>query len=121
YHSGIVQQTYWLSIPIQKSPLDCWVYQEIISELRPDLIIETGTDRGGSALFLATMCDAVDNGHVVSVDIRAAAEVRHPRITFLVGDSTSSEILDQVRARAVGARSRMVILDADHREAHVAR
>jgi cephalosporin hydroxylase len=121
YHSGALQQTYWLGVPIQKSPLDCWIYQEIITELRPDLIVETGTDRGGSALFLATICDAVGNGRIVSIDIRSASQVKHPRVTFLVGDSTSEEILTQVRAAAHGTERRIVILDSDHSETHVAR
>src|SRR5438132_2003738 len=62
FHSGAVQQTYWLGVPLQKSPLDCWVYQEIIVELRPDVIVETGTDLGGSALFFASVCDLIGHG-----------------------------------------------------------
>jgi cephalosporin hydroxylase len=121
FYGGALQQTYWLGIPILKSPLDCWVYQELIHELRPDLIIETGTDLGGSALFLASVCGLIDHGRVVSIDIRRATRVTHPRITFLVGDSTSTEIVDQVRQAAVGAERVMVILDSDHHAAHVGR
>ena len=47
--------TRWLGTPILKCPLDMWIYQEILWETRPDLIIETGTCNGGSALFLATV------------------------------------------------------------------
>jgi cephalosporin hydroxylase len=121
YYGGSLQQTYWLGVPILKSPLDCWVYQEIIHEQRPDLIIETGTDRGGSALFLASMCDLVGNGRVLSIDVRSAASVSHPRLTLLVGDSTSATMLDSVRAARRTARSCMVILDSDHHAAHVER
>jgi cephalosporin hydroxylase len=121
FYSGAIQQTYWLGVPIQKSPLDCWVYQELIHELRPDLIVETGTDLGGSALFLASICDAVGHGRVITIDIRAAARVTHPRITFLVGDSTSAEILGQVRRAAADAGRVLVILDSDHHAPHVAR
>ena len=60
--------TYWLGVPTQKCPLDLWVYQEIIFELRPDVIVECGTCKGGSALFLASMCDMVRNGRVFSID-----------------------------------------------------
>jgi len=121
YYGGALQQTYWLGVPILKSPLDCWTYQEIIHEQRPDLIIETGTDRGGSALFLASMCDLVGNGRVISVDVRSAATVTHPRLTLLVGDSTSTTLLEQIRAARRDARSCMVILDSDHHAPHVAR
>ncbi|MEK6206418.1 MAG: CmcI family methyltransferase [Chloroflexota bacterium] len=121
FHSGALQQTYWLGVPILKSPLDCWIYQEIITELRPDLIIETGSDLGGSALFFASICDLVGNGRVLSIDIRGAARVTHPRIRFLIGDSASPEILDQVRHAAVGAARVLVVLDSNHQAQHVAR
>ena len=121
YYGGALQQTYWLGVPVLKSPLDCWIYQEIISEQRPDLIIETGTDRGGSALFLASMCDLVGTGTVLSIDIRAAAKVSHPRLTLLVGDSTSAEVLDAVRTARRSAERCMVILDSDHHAGHVGR
>lgn len=121
YYGGALQQTYWLGVPILKSPLDCWVYQEIIQEQKPDLIIETGTDRGGSALFLASMCDLVGNGRVVSIDIRAAAGIRHPKVTLLVGDSTSDTVLDAVREARRTAQRCMVILDSDHHATHVER
>jgi cephalosporin hydroxylase len=121
YYGGALQQTYWLGVPILKSPLDCWVYQEIIHEQRPDLIIETGTDQGGSALFLASMCDVVGNGRVLSIDVRSAANVRHPRLTLLVGDSTSATVLESVRAARRGTARCMVILDSDHHADHVGR
>jgi cephalosporin hydroxylase len=121
YYGGALQQTYWLGVPILKSPLDCWVYQEIIAEQRPDLIIETGTDLGGSALFFASICDSIGHGRIVSIDIRSAAHVQHPRITFLVGDSTSEGILERVRQLARGTERRMVILDSDHSADHVRR
>jgi cephalosporin hydroxylase len=121
FYSGTLQQTYWLGTPILKSPLDCWVYQEMIHELRPDLIIETGTDLGGSALFLASICDAVGHGRVISVDIRADARVDHPRITLVVGDSVSSQVLDQVRSQIATSTKTLVILDSDHHAPHVRR
>ena len=121
YYGGALQQTYWLGVPVLKSPLDCWVYQEIIQEQRPDLIIETGTDLGGSALFLASMCDLVGHGQVISVDIRSTASIRHPRVTLLVGDSTSPTVLDSLRAARRAASRCLVILDSDHHADHVGR
>ena len=121
YYSGALQHTYWLGVPILKLPFDCWTYQEIIFEQRPDLIIETGTAQGGSALFFCSICDLVGNGRVVSIDIEARASVQHPRLTLLKGDSTSAAILDKVAALASGTTRRMVVLDSDHGETHVRR
>lgn len=121
YYGGALQQTYWLGVPILKSPLDCWIYQEIISEQRPDLIIETGTDLGGSALFFASICENIGHGSIVSIDIRSAARVEHPRITFLLGDSTSDSVLERVHDLARGTERRMVVLDSDHSAEHVRR
>jgi cephalosporin hydroxylase len=121
YHGGSLQQTYWLGTPILKSPLDCWIYQELICEQQPDLIIETGTDRGGSALFFASICDLVGHGRVISVDIRSAAAIRHPRVKFVIGDSTSDRILGQIRHEAARAKRTMVVLDSDHSAGHVMR
>jgi len=45
------QNTFWLSVPVMKCPLDLWVYQEIIYELKPDIIIESGTAAGGGGLY----------------------------------------------------------------------
>ena len=47
------KQTSWLGTRIQKLPLDLMVYQEILHERRPDVVIETGTLEGGSARFFA--------------------------------------------------------------------
>lgn len=112
--------TFWLGIPLLKCPLDLWVYQEILHELRPDLIIETGTAGGGSALFLATMLDLIGNGKVVTVDIEPNDKrPAHKRIQYLLGSSLSGEIADEVRRFAAKAEKVMVILDSDHKKQHV--
>jgi hypothetical protein len=66
---GTWKDTRFLGVPTWKCPLDLWVYQELLHELAPDLIVETGTAHGGSALYLATLCEATGHGEVVSVDI----------------------------------------------------
>lgn len=112
--------SYWLGAPAQKCPLDLWVYQEILAEVRPDVIIETGTADGGSALYLASICDLLSKGKVVTIDIAKNVSLpEHPRVTYLVGSSTSTAILDEVRALLRGASTVMVILDSDHRKHHV--
>ena len=121
FHSGAVQQTYWLGVPLQKSPLDCWIYQEIIAELHPDVIVETGTDLGGSALFFASICDLIGHGQVVSIDIRQPPSITHDRIEFIRGDSTSDDVLAKVSAATRQSARTMVVLDSDHSRSHVLR
>ena len=55
--TGNFSSTSWLGVPIWQNVLDLWTIQETISEIRPALLIETGTNRGGSALFYAQMAD----------------------------------------------------------------
>jgi cephalosporin hydroxylase len=121
YASDAWTRAAWLGAQALKNPLDLWVYQEILFETRPELIVETGTYRGGSALFLASMCDLLGGGEIVSIDIEPLREdyPEHPRITYLGGrSSTDPGVLDEVRGRAAG-RPTLVVLDSDHSQAHV--
>jgi cephalosporin hydroxylase len=121
YASDAWTRATWLGAQALKNPLDLWVYQEILFETRPELIVETGTYRGGSALFLASMCDLLGGGEIVSIDIEPLREdyPEHPRITYLGGrSSTDPGVLDEVRRRAAG-RPTLVVLDSDHSQAHV--
>lgn len=56
------QNTFWMGHRVLKCPTDLWQYQEILHEVRPDLIIETGTCFGGSALYMAHLCDILGGG-----------------------------------------------------------
>jgi len=121
YESYAWSRTWWLGAQAVKNPLDLWVFQEIISETRPEVIVETGTFSGGSALFLASICDLLGQGEVISIDVEPVRDdyPRHPRITYLGGrSSTDPDIVSNVRARVAGRRA-MVILDSDHSQAHV--
>ena len=121
YRSDAWIRAAWLGTQALKNPLDLWVYQEIMFEARPDLIVETGTYRGGTAHYLASVCDLLGVGEVVSIDIEPMRDdyPEHPRITYLAGrSSTHPEVLAEVRARAEGRRV-LVILDSDHSQAHV--
>ena len=110
----------WLGVAALKCPFDLWVYQEILHEIKPDLILETGTARGGSALFLASILDLLGSGAIVAIDIVRRPEWPvHPRITYLTGSSTSAAIMDQVHERVAGGSRVMVILDSDHKKDHV--
>lgn len=109
-----------MGVPAQKCPLDLWVYQEIIFEVRPDIIVECGAADGGSATFLASICDLVKRGRVITIDIQPRdARPRHNRVRYLLGSSTDPEVVNKVR-RAIRSRDRvMVILDSDHSKDHV--
>lgn len=122
YYNHNVQGGQWLGVTAWKCPLDLWVYQEIIAELEPDLIIETGSAYGGSALYMASVCDLVGHGRVVSIDIAPAGELPlHERITWIRGDSVAAGTLREVEKERAGAQRVMVILDSNHRRGHVLR
>lgn len=113
--------TYWMGFPAFKCPLDMWIYQELLYELRPDVIVETGTCAGGSALFFAQICDLVGAGRVVSVDLQPYSDPlpEHPRITYLLGSSTASATLAKVRGEIPDGATVLVVLDSDHHCDHV--
>jgi cephalosporin hydroxylase len=118
---GTWHNTRWLGCPVLKCPLDLWVYQEILFETKPDLIIETGTYDGGSAYFLATLCDYLNRGSIITIDIDAKPNrPQHPRIQYWTASSVAAETTEKVR-RAAEGRQVMVILDSDHSQKHVAR
>jgi cephalosporin hydroxylase len=120
-HTRNFSHVKWLGHPIWQNVLDLWTIQETISEIRPALLVETGTNRGGSALFFAHLFDLMGQGRVVTVDVMKLHELSHPRVRFLIGSSTSDEVVREVRAEAAAASGPvMVILDSDHAAAHVA-
>ena len=117
----------WLGRPIVQLPHDVIRLQEVVWRLRPDVIVETGTAHGGTAVLLASLCELVGNGHLISIDVeirpdnRAAIE-DHPmfdRITLIEGDSTAPEVVQQVRAQIGDGERSFVLLDSDHSYAHV--
>jgi cephalosporin hydroxylase len=113
------KNTRWLGVGVQKTPLDLWIYQEVITDIRPALIVETGTAAGGSALYMATVSDALGTGEIISVDIAKGTRPTHPRITYLHGSSISRDVCSAVAERARTASPVIVILDSDHSRDHV--
>src|SRR5262249_54612275 len=112
----IVQGSTYHGIPTLKSPLDFWIYQEILWETRPDFIVEIGNFHGGSALALAHTCDALGKGNVIGVDtIHENIHPRvkeHPRITLLTGDA--GEMYPAVERMLNGSTDVVVIEDSAH-------
>lgn len=123
HRSPIINNTRWHGIVIQKCPLDLFSYSEIMYEVKPKLIVETGTLHGGSALWLSHMMTLLhgDNGwSVISIDIKHELYLpRHPRLLYLKGSSTSASIIESVSNFANRLSPVMVILDSDHKADHV--
>lgn len=112
--------TFWLGVLSQKCPLDLWIYQEIIYELKPDIIIECGTANAGTALFLASICDLIGKGKVITIDVRKTKKrPNHKRITYLIGSSISRKIIAKIKKLIKNYKKVMVILDSDHNKEHV--
>jgi cephalosporin hydroxylase len=125
YSSGIHYRTQWLGIPTLENPCDMWAIQEIINEIKPDFIVETGTYKGGGALFYATILQMVNSkGKVITVDIKpqmepaAKLELFKDRVEFIEGSSTSDDVIHRIAERVKGSKV-MVTLDSDHHMKHV--
>ena len=115
YESGVWARTFWRGHRIEKFPTDLMAYQEILQEVRPDWIVESGTRFGGSAIFLGDMCRLLNHGRVVSIDIHADCTPEHPHVTYVKGDSSDPATAAQIAPSGVV----LVILDSDHHRAHV--
>ena len=116
---------YFHNVPIEKNPLDLWMVQQIIYELQPDLIVETGTWRGGSALYWAHTLNGMglERSRVVTVDIQVAHQTAatHPLwkkyVTAITGSSTDPDVVARIALMAKGKKT-LIALDSDHRMAH---
>lgn len=122
----------WMGRPIIQYPQDMVAMQEIIWEVKPDLIIETGVAHGGSLIFSASMLELIAactgiEGEVIGIDIdirphnRKAIE-EHPmykRISMIQGSSIAPEVVSQVVEKTKGKERVLVCLDSNHTHAHV--
>lgn len=115
----IYENTFWMGVQCLKCPLDLWIYQEIISQIKPTLVIETGTYQGGSALFIAHLLDILDKGQIVTIDTELYTDrPQHPRIQYLTGSSTDEELVRKI-LESYDLKQCLVILDSDHSKQHV--
>jgi cephalosporin hydroxylase len=126
FFSALIEKTHnfdslhWLGNPIWQNVLDLWTIQETIFELQPALLVETGSNRGGSAYFYAQLFDLLGKGKVISIDVQRMHELEHPRVQWLIGSSLSHDVIQLVQGAADQAAGPvMVILDSDHTAAHV--
>jgi cephalosporin hydroxylase len=118
YDSGFYQFTEWEGIRIYKYPSDLFIYQEIIFRNKPDIIIETGTLYGGSAVFMARLLDIIGNGKVISIDNVKRRLPAHKRVKFIISNSIDKNLIKKIKKECIGKKV-MVILDSDHHKEHV--
>jgi cephalosporin hydroxylase len=117
----------WFGRPVIQLPEDLIRLQELVYQLKPDVIIETGVAHGGSAVFLASLCRLTGSGRVIAIDVeirpknRAALEAHEfaDLIKLVEGDSASGETVNRVKAGIGADESVMLILDSNHSKAHV--
>jgi len=117
----------WMGRPIIQYPQDMVAMQEIIWNVKPDLIIETGIAHGGSLVMYASFLELIGKGHVLGIDIdireHNLKEIENHtmfrRITMLEGSSISDEIAQKVEAVAKDYNQIMVVLDSNHTHDHV--
>jgi cephalosporin hydroxylase len=142
-HSKYSYNFAWLGRPIIQYPQDMAAMQELIWQIKPDLIIETGIAHGGSLILSASMlalldmCEAIESGQSIDprasrrkvlgldIDIRAhnreaiEAHVMASRIQMIQGSSIAPEVIEQVHQVAAGYQRILVCLDSNHTHDHV--
>jgi cephalosporin hydroxylase len=111
------QRTNWLGHPVAKSPADLLAYQELIVDAKPDWVIESPSDGGGRALFLASVCELTGRGQVLSISEHESADLpQHPRLTYLTGDPLSEKTIRRVRKRVGHPPNALVVFGLAGRE-----
>ena len=117
----------WLGRPVIQLPEDMIRFQEVVFQVKPDVIIETGVAHGGSLVYSASLLRLIGGSRVIGVDIRIRPEVRralaeHPlgsMITLVEGSSVAPEVLGAVRKSVPAGRKTLVVLDSNHSREHV--
>lgn len=117
----------WMGRPIIQLPEDMVRTQEVIYQIKPDVILETGVAHGGSLIFYASLCKAIGRGRVIGVDIeirpnnRKAIETHelYPLITLVEGSSTDPSVVAKVKSLVKPREKTLVLLDSNHTKQHV--
>lgn len=125
YDTHVWERTQWMGIRSDQTPTDNWNMQEILHELRPDYVIETGTLNGGTTLYYATLLSLVNpNGKVITVDVEPHVEaaskwpVWKERVELITGSSVDPKVTDHI-AQEVAGKKVLVTLDSLHTRDHV--
>jgi len=123
----------WMGRPIIQYPQDLVATQEIIWQVKPDLIVETGVAHGGSAVFFASLLEL--NAHAggpkdaevwcVEIDLRShnrealVAHPMYPRVRVFDGSSLDADIVATIARKASSCERVLVVLDSNHTHEHV--
>ena len=112
----LLRESVYFGVRAVKSPVDFWIYQEIIFEMKPDFIVEIGNASGGGALAMAHMCDALGKGRIIGLDIthEMVPEIvrNHPRISLMTGDACA--LFGEVD-KLIGADDNVLVIeDSEH-------
>lgn len=115
-HYRLLARSAYAGIKTIKAPFDFWMYQEILNEIKPDVVIEIGNAYGGSTLALAHILDRVGNGRIIGLDhdhdFVPQAVRDHPRITLIIGDACNS--ISTVKELIKAGESVLIIEDSSH-------
>jgi cephalosporin hydroxylase len=117
----------WLGRPIIQLPEDMMRFQEVIYQIKPDVIIETGIAHGGSLIFSASLCKAIGKGRVIGIELeirpqnRVAIEAHelYPLITLVEGNSVDPKIVNQIAGMIQPGETVLIVLDSNHTKNHV--
>jgi len=117
----------WMGRPIIQLPEDLIRIQEVIYRLKPDVIIETGIAHGGSLIYYASLCKAMEKGRIVGIDIEIRPHNRQAieshelfsYLTLIEGSSIDKAIVNQVKSLIKPRDTVLVILDSNHTKSHV--
>ncbi len=117
----------WMGRPIIQYPQDIIAMQEIIWQVQPDIIVETGVARGGSTVFHASLLNLLGGERkIIAIDIDIRAHNRkaldehpmRPWIELIEASSIDPDLVEQVKRQCAGKRV-LVILDSNHTHEHV--
>ena len=117
----------WLGRPIIQFPTDIVAIQELLWQIQPEVVVETGVAHGGSLLLSASILELLGRGRVIGVDLdirppNRAALAAHPlwpRLRLIEGSSTDPTVIDSARSTIRPDEVVLVILDSNHSKAHV--
>ncbi|MBI3934336.1 MAG: class I SAM-dependent methyltransferase [Acidobacteria bacterium] len=127
WNAELWKQVRWLGVPVLQWPTDLILMQELVAEIRPKVIVETGLYLGGTAIYYASLLQLLGiEGQVISIDIQIQPEARsnidgspyRDRIRIIEGDSKSDAVQEQLRQLLGDESNVLVCLDSDHSYAH---
>jgi len=112
-----MNNAFWRGIPVAKHATDLWMYSELIFKIKPDLVLESGTYRGGSALFFSDLCRLQGHGLVVSVGQEFPVEElpKEDNLRFIYGDTLSEEVHNLLKKIIVDNNVQTVFVSLDSR------